>query len=74
MIAYGNHANHNIVKPIVCGVNWDSGTSGEAICQPLLLIVYHRGQKRVFGHFHQGGLVFTKGVWIDDASDLAQAV
>ena len=36
MIAYGNHANHNIVKPIVCGVNWDSGTNGEAICQPLL--------------------------------------
>ena len=32
---YGNHANRNISKPIVCGVNWDSSTNGEAICQPL---------------------------------------
>ena len=45
MIAYGNHANHNIVKPIVCGDNWGSGTNGEAICQPLLFTKFSQLEK-----------------------------
>ncbi len=32
---YGNHANRDILETIICEDNWDSGTNGEAICQPI---------------------------------------
>jgi hypothetical protein len=45
IIVRGNYANRNILKPIVCGDNWGSGTNGEAICQPLLFTKFSQLEK-----------------------------
>ena len=42
---YGNHANRNILKPIVCDDNGDSGTNGESICQPLFFTNFSQLKK-----------------------------
>ncbi len=53
IIVYGNYANRDILKPIVCGVNWDSGTNGEAICQPLLFTNFSQ-LKKIMGILDKG--------------------